>query len=63
MIAEYSLFYILFMYGLLIGNNFYNYNTTWEYTSAEATRAEAGFETIKAYILRSHNTVAQYIST
>ena len=34
-----------------------------EYTSAEATRAEAGFETMEAYIWQRHNTVAQYIAT
>ena len=31
----------------------------WEYTSAEAARAEAGFEMMDAYMWRRQNTVAQ----
>ena len=33
----------------------------WEYTLAEATRAEAGFETMVTYICQRQNTFAQYI--
>ena len=35
----------------------------WEYTSVEAARAEAGFEPMKTYILKTQNMIAQYIAT
>ena len=35
----------------------------WEYTSATATREEAGFEVMEEYIWRRQNTVAQFIYT
>ena len=34
----------------------------WEYTLAEAERAEAGFEPMDTYIWRMQNMVAQYIA-
>ena len=35
----------------------------WEYTSAEASRAEAGFENMETYIRRRNKTVEKYIAT
>ena len=35
----------------------------WEYNSAEATRVEAGFDKMEAYIHQRKNMAAQYIAT
>ena len=36
---------------------------SWAYTQLEEAMGEAGFEGIRKYITRRHNTVAQYIVT
>ena len=39
------------------------FDLSWDYTSAEAVREEAGLEPMETYIWRRQNTDAQYIVT